>query len=108
MNMLPKSVQAAVEYLQRQIGDNGTVFLFGSRARGAHRPGGDFDIALMTAAGTTWQQFCVWRSTAADIAWPYRIDVVDLTRAPAEFLDVIKDEMIPLYETMDEERSETA
>ena len=108
MNMMPKSVQTAVEYLQCQIGDSGALFLFGSRARGANRPGGDFDIGLLPAPGTTWQQFCVWRSRAAEIAWPYRLDVVDLSRAPKEFLDVIKDEVIPLSASIDEKRSEKA
>ena len=102
MNVLPKSVQAAVQYLQSHMGERGSLFLFGSRARGANRPGGDFDIGVSPAAGTTWQQFCVWRSKAAEIAWPYRIDVVDLSRAPKEFLDVIKDEVIPLSASIDE------
>jgi hypothetical protein len=46
-----------------------------------------------------WKTFAVWKTTAEELAWPYRLDLVDLGRAPKEFLQVIETQMRVLHGT---------
>lgn len=107
MVALPEKVQTAVTYLKNCVGEDGTILLFGSRARCTHLPGRDFDIALVPPSKTSWQQFCVWKSEAKDLAWPYVLDLVDLRRAPDDFLDAIRNDIILLHGNIHEERLHT-
>ncbi len=92
----PLQVKRAIQHLRKCAGTGGGVFLFGSRARGEVHSGRDYDIGVMTSPQVSWEQFCLWRSEATDMAWPYKVDVVDLSRAPSEFADVIKLDMVTL------------
>jgi len=101
MLRLPKSIQLTVQYLKEQLGDAGVIVLFGSRARGKGTDGADFDIGVTLPSGTSWKTFSVWKTKAEDLAWPYRIDLVNLTQAPQEFLEIVQKEMIVLHGVLD-------
>ena len=97
MQNFPSHIEQAIQYLKEQLGEHGTVVLFGSRARQTTRKNADYDIGVFTQAGYDWKTFAVWKTQAEELAWPYKIDVVDLSRAPREFLEVIMSEMVVLH-----------
>ena len=73
------------------------MWLFGSRARGDHRPRSDVDLAIEAphADRRTWIALC----DAADEAETLlRIDLVRLDEAPPELADCVRGEGVVLYE----------
>jgi hypothetical protein len=97
MQKLPAHIQSALAYLQKQVGKNDVIVLFGSRANDATRKNADFDIGLLMQTPQAWKTFAVWKTHAEELAWPYRIDLVDLGRAPSDFLNVVKQQMVVLH-----------
>lgn len=97
MQQFPRHIQAALQYLQKQVDKNDVIVLFGSRAHDASRQHADFDIGLFTQTPLAWKTFAVWKTHAEELAWPYRIDLVDLGRAPGSFLNVVKQQMVVLH-----------
>src|SRR5947208_137047 len=71
------------------------AYLFGSRARGSHRPTSDIDIAVAFAPATSvWHEVELQEHLAAHLALP--VQVVDLARASAHLLQAVAREGIPL------------
>ncbi|MBX2993070.1 MAG: nucleotidyltransferase domain-containing protein, partial [Bacteroidetes bacterium] len=77
------------------------IVLFGSQSRQTAHKNADYDVGIFRESGYDWRSFTVWKTHVEDLAWPYRIDLVDLTRAPREFLDGIKNDMIILSGNLD-------
>jgi len=97
MQQFPRHIQSALQYLQKQVTENDAIVLFGSRANEVSKNNADFDIGLLTKAPLAWKTFAVWKTHAEELAWPYRIDLVDLGRAPSDFLTVVKQQMVVLH-----------
>ena len=97
MNDFPLSIQAAIHYLQEQITQNGVIVLFGSRVTRPFKKYADFDIGLFMRKPLSWRTFSLWKTRVEELAWPYRIDLVDLARAPSEFLEVVRRHMCVLH-----------
>ncbi len=96
MENLPKNIQSVIAFLKERTGSDAAIILFGSRAgRSVHR-NADFDIGIAVSPKLSWKQFASLKTDAEELAWPYRLDLVDLTRAPDEFLKVIEHEMVLL------------
>ncbi len=57
------------------------VYLFGSRARGAHVEGSDIDIAILSQEDIS-DRIAVLRAILEESNLPYKVDIVDLSRAP--------------------------
>jgi uncharacterized protein len=87
---VPLPVQAALAELHVRFGAQAHIWLFGSRAEGRAREGSDWDVALDTDAALEWNSFAVAKQACEDAAWPYRLDLVDLSRAPAEFRGLVR------------------
>lgn len=66
-----------------------TIYLFGSRAQGTHRPGSDVDIAL--DAGKKLNRFDVGeaRNMLNNSNIPYQFDIVDLQNVSDEMKNII-------------------
>lgn len=86
---LPEHVRLAIEHVRQTIGEDGAIILFGSRAAKHSKRNVDFDIGIATRKPLPWKTFARLKSDVEEIAWPYRIDLVDLRQAPAEFLEVV-------------------
>jgi predicted nucleotidyltransferase len=97
MQKFPRHLQSALDYLQKQVGKNDVIVLFGSRVSEDAKKNADFDIGLFMQTPLAWKTFAVWKTHAEELAWPYRIDLVDLSRAPSDFLNVVKQQMIVLH-----------
>ncbi|MFQ6116095.1 MAG: nucleotidyltransferase domain-containing protein [bacterium] len=97
MKQFPRKIEVALQYLQEQVGEKGTIVLFGSRAINPFKKNADFDIGLFMQEPLSWRTFSIWKTRLEELAWPYRIDLVDLGRAPSDFLKVVKDQSMVLH-----------
>ncbi|MDQ5890417.1 MAG: uncharacterized protein QG604_291 [Candidatus Dependentiae bacterium] len=71
------------------------IFLFGSRARGTHREGADYDIAIDAGEKLSNE---VMLNIAGDIDESdiyVNVDVVDLHGVSEKFLAVIREDLVP-------------
>ena len=87
---------AIVRYLQQHLDGLLAVYLFGSRARGAHRPGSDFDLAVLAAQPlAAVQRFELAQELAVLVG--HDVDLIDLRQASS----VLRSQVIgggrPLY-----------
>ncbi len=87
---IPASAQAFVERLSAEPGVS-RVVLFGSRARGDHRARSDVDLAV-EAPGLSPSDWRRLRADAEGARTLYRIDLVDLDRAPERLRERIRAE----------------
>jgi predicted nucleotidyltransferase len=60
-----------------------TVWLFGSWARGDQAPGSDIDVAVSAREPLPPGVLALLRERLEESTVPYRVEVVDLTTAPA-------------------------
>lgn len=99
---LPESVQS---FIDRLIESNlvKKIFLFGSRARGDHRPNSDFDIAVEWVEGEEFRtQVLELKSLLNEQNMTlYKIDLLDLNTASEEYLKAIKNEGKLLWQKKD-------
>lgn len=88
----PDRVQAAFAILREYALQHGaSLFLIGSRARGTRgRAGSDWDFALQFPSGKRPGDFVSVKNRAIDAAFPYPVDVVDLSASPEWFLKSIE------------------
>ncbi len=96
MSDLPANVEKALRFLRENVPQNSTIILFGSRAGRNRRPNADFDIGIAAEEPLPWRTFARLKTDVEELAWPYRIDLVDLRRDPTEFLDVVVGQFIVL------------
>ena len=70
------------------------VYLFGSWARGQERPTSDIDIALDAEGEMDGRVLLVVREALEESTIPYRVDVVDMTKADIRLVENIRKEGI--------------
>lgn len=70
------------------------IFLYGSRARGTHAEGADFDIALDAGSRIPPEIFSSIESAIEDSDIYTNVDVVDLHRISESFLHAIKKDLV--------------
>ena len=66
-------------------GEDVSVFLFGSRARGDARPGSDVDIAVVPHGRFDRSKLLFLREVVEELNVPYNVDVVDFSDVSEEF-----------------------
>jgi uncharacterized protein len=81
---------------QSMEGTHGTVFLFGSRARGASRPASDIDLAVALPENTE-KSLSTLRENLENSTIPYSADVVDLNTCAPELAEIIQREGVLLW-----------
>lgn len=70
------------------------IILFGSRARGIHKPGSDIDLALDIGEPIPLSEMARIRVTLENIPLALEIDVVDMHNIPVELKNLILNEGI--------------
>jgi len=81
--------------VQRTLGRRPvSVYLFGSWASGAPRQASDIDIAVDAAEPLPLETLARLREALEESTVPYRVDVVDLSDADAEFRERVRREGI--------------
>ena len=94
---LPGKIKRSIQFLKDKVADQGAIVLFGSRVNPTLKKNTDFDIGIYMYRSLSWREFANWKIQCEDIAWPYKIDLVDLSRAPKVFIETIKQQMIVLH-----------
>lgn len=74
------------------------VYLFGSRARGRARPRSDFDIGVLGEEPLSLRDFYAIEEALDELPTLFRIDWVDLNRAPPQFRERAMQAAEILYE----------
>lgn len=94
----PEGVRKAVFALQKFAEARGAdLFLIGSRARGKKGLRADWDFAVYLAGVNQRRSLVLLKQRMEDLAFPHRIDLVDLNSAPAWFLRSIESEAIKIF-----------
>lgn len=70
------------------------VFLFGSRARGTHKEGADYDIALDAGAKIPRDVMLKINGDIDESNIYVFVDVVDINNVSEDFLNVIKKDLV--------------
>ena len=70
------------------------VILYGSRARGDHRPGSDVDLALSTEGEIDRLLLANLRELLEESTIPYKVDIIDLKHTSEVFQAEIMKEAI--------------
>ena len=92
--------ESSLELLKNIVGDvfkgeDVTVILFGSRARGDYFETSDMDVGILPKREMDKSKIALLRERIEDSNIPYKVDVVDLSRASKEFTDkVIKEGLL--------------
>ena len=97
ITLKPNQIKLVREILSKHLSSNtDRAYAFGSRARGAHRPYSDLDIAIKSDRSLP-------RATIAKIVMdleesnlPYSVDVVDWMNVDKEFARIANEEMVRL------------
>jgi len=69
--------------------DDIKVILFGSRAREDYLETSDLDVALFSGRGVRQGKLALMREKIEISDIPYKVDVVDLSRAPKNFTQAV-------------------
>jgi len=83
-------------------GEEVTVFLFGSRARGDYLETSDVDVAIISKGEVNKSKVALFRERIEDSNIPYKVDVVDLSQAPREFTDKVLKEGVLVWKSSKE------
>lgn len=71
------------------------VYLFGSRARGGATSASDIDVGVLPKNGLTPGLLSLIRERLEQSTVPYVVDLVDLSKADAEFRERVRKEGTP-------------
>ncbi len=93
---LPDSVQRLVRHIVEKINPE-EIILFGSRARGSHRPNSDFDFVVRKSAHdkTAWARLLV--DLDDEPITLHKIDLVLYNELNEEYLKNIQSEGLRIY-----------
>jgi predicted nucleotidyltransferase len=89
-------IDKMVSFLFSRLEKATHLYLLGSRARGDWTPKSDWDFAIDAGKPLSWDFFAVLRQEAADIAFPEKIDLIDLNRAPAWFREKTDNDLLEI------------
>lgn len=97
--VLPERIREIVKFIKEHLDGSVRVILFGSRARGENKGFRDFDLAILQKKPISWREFALLKNEVEELAWPYKVDLIDIDRAPVGFKEIIESEGIVLNET---------
>lgn len=80
-------------------GEDVTVILFGSRARGDYLETSDMDIGIFPRGEMDKSKIALLREKIENSNIPYKVDVVDLSQASKEFTDQVLKEGVVIWES---------
>jgi len=70
--------------------EDAKIYLFGSWARGTARHGSDVDVAVEFAGASNGQKISELREQLEESTIPYRVDIVDMSRAAESLREEIR------------------
>ncbi len=94
---LPASVQTVVQLLAHELQPK-SVVLFGSRARGKHRPNSDFDLCVVGRTQSDQHFHQLLSRIDEDPLSLYALDIVEFEKLNRNYQQQIQAEGITLYD----------
>jgi len=80
-------------------GEDVTVILFGSRGRGDYLKTSDMDVGILPGKEMDESKVALLQERIETSNIPYKVDVVDLSRASKEFTQVVLKEGVIIWES---------
>jgi len=78
-------------------GEDVTGILFGSRARGDYLQTSDVDVGILPTGEVNKGKIALFRERIENSNIPYKVDIVDLSRASKEFTDNVLEEGVIIW-----------
>ncbi len=96
--------ESSLELLKSMIkdvfkGEDVRVILFGSRGRGDHLETSDMDVGILSKGEVNKSKITLFRDRIENSNIPYKVDVVDLSRASKEFTQVVLKEGVIIWQS---------
>lgn len=80
-------------------GEDVTVILFGSRGRGDYLGTSDMDVGILPRKEVSKSKITLFRERIENSNIPYKVDVVDLSRASKEFTQKVLKEGVVIWKS---------
>jgi len=80
-------------------GEDVTVILFGSRARGDYFETSDMDVGILPRGEMNKSKITLLRERLENSNIPYKLDVVDLSQASNEFTDQVLEQGLIIWKS---------
>lgn len=98
-----------VQYILEQIKlyvPEATVWAFGSRVKGSHRPASDLDLAVLCDKETAKRQLPKLNDVFVESDVPFKIQLLDFNRLPENMQQNIKKEFVIVHQPQEEPTEE--
>lgn len=89
-----------LQYILEQIElyvPEATVWAFGSRVKGSHRPASDLDLAVLCDKETAKKQLPKLNDVFIESDLPFKVQLLDFNRLPKNMQENIKNNFVVLY-----------
>ena len=91
-------LQYILEQIKSYIPDS-TIWVFGSRIKGSHRPSSDLDLAVLCDKETAKRQLLRLNEIFIESDIPFKIQLLDFYRLPVNIQKNIKKQYFVLYQS---------
>ncbi|MHC4773069.1 MAG: nucleotidyltransferase family protein [Planctomycetota bacterium] len=104
LNMLCEQVAVSAEHLRCLLDEieryvpRATVWAFGSRATGQHRPASDLDLAVHCDKETAKKELPKLNECLIESDLPFKVQLLDFERLPENMQTTIKEKYVVLYQ----------
>ena len=92
-----RHLQYILEQIKLYVPD-ATVWAFGSRIKGSHRPASDLDLAVLCDKETAKKQLPKLNDIFVESDIPFKVQLLDFNRLPANMQKNIKKNFVVLYQ----------
>jgi predicted nucleotidyltransferase len=107
-NLLCQQIAISAEHLQFLLDEigrhipNATVWAFGSRVTGEHRPASDLDLAVHCDKETALKKLPKLNERLIESDLPFKVQLLDYNRLPENMQGNIKEKYVVLYPPQEE------
>ena len=98
----PDHLRIVLQEIQQHI-PSATVWAFGSRVKGSHRPQSDLDLAILCDKETARKNLPQLNDALDESDLPFRVQTLDFHRLPQHMQDNIQQSFIVLYQSETEQ-----
>ena len=104
LNVLCRQVAVSAEEMEylldtiRRYIPHATVWAFGSRIAGTHRPNSDLDLAVLCDKETALKNLPRLHETLTESDLPFKVQLLDFNRLPEHMKNNIQEKYVVLYQ----------
>jgi uncharacterized protein len=98
-----RHLRCLLEEIEQHI-PRATVWAFGSRINGSHRPASDLDLAVLCDKETARKDLPRLNEALIESDLPFKVQILDFDRLPGNMQAAIKEKHVVLYQPQEEIR----